>query len=141
MTPGHSSIPPKETAIGVLAKAVSALETNPHPSMFGHGPEMDFFSYISSSVNHVDVVDKTDKFNQLFDRSRQRLGTASCSPTCGFCHLYYQSFCHVLPLLMLYKEQRQPSLLFKEDTRFYLQLYTVKSRYESFFYSAQCHSR
>ncbi|KZS05783.1 putative Carboxypeptidase PM20D1 [Daphnia magna] len=50
MTPGHSSIPPKETAIGVLAKAVLALETNPHPSMFGHGPEMDFFSYISSSA-------------------------------------------------------------------------------------------
>lgn len=50
MSPGHSSIPPKETAIGVLAKAVSALETNPHPSMFGNGPEMDFFSYISTSV-------------------------------------------------------------------------------------------
>ncbi|XP_046439795.1 N-fatty-acyl-amino acid synthase/hydrolase PM20D1-like [Daphnia pulex] len=51
MSPGHSSIPPKETAIGVLAKAVSALETNPHPSMFGNGPEMDFFSYISPSAN------------------------------------------------------------------------------------------
>jgi carboxypeptidase PM20D1 len=51
MSPGHSSIPPKETAIGVLAKAVSALETNPHPSMFGNGPEMDFFSYISPSVS------------------------------------------------------------------------------------------
>ncbi|KAI9556469.1 hypothetical protein GHT06_016257 [Daphnia sinensis] len=50
MSPGHSSIPPKETAIGVLAKAVWALETNPHPSMFGHGPEMDFFAYISSSA-------------------------------------------------------------------------------------------
>ena len=51
MSPGHSSIPPKETAIGVLAKAVAALESNPHPSLFGKGPEMDFFSYISSSVS------------------------------------------------------------------------------------------
>lgn len=51
MTPGHSSIPPKETAIGVLAKAVAALEGNPHPTMFGQGPEKDFFSYMAPSVS------------------------------------------------------------------------------------------
>ena len=50
-TPGHSSVPPKETAIGILSRAVSALEENPHPSMFGFGPEMDFFSYLSPSVS------------------------------------------------------------------------------------------
>jgi carboxypeptidase PM20D1 len=50
--PGHSSTPPKETAIGILAKAVTALEQNPHRSMFGAGPEVDFFSYLSPSVIH-----------------------------------------------------------------------------------------
>lgn len=51
MNPGHSSIPPKETSIGVLAKAVAALEANPHPSVFGKGPEMDFFSYMAPFVS------------------------------------------------------------------------------------------
>ncbi|XP_013779433.1 N-fatty-acyl-amino acid synthase/hydrolase PM20D1-like [Limulus polyphemus] len=38
-TPGHSSFPPPETAIVVLAKALSKLEGSCHPSMFGKGPE------------------------------------------------------------------------------------------------------
>lgn len=36
MTPGHSSAPPKETCIGVLAAAVSRLEQNPLPNMSGN---------------------------------------------------------------------------------------------------------
>ncbi len=32
---GHSSRPPKETAIGILAAAVAKLEQSPHPSRFG----------------------------------------------------------------------------------------------------------
>uniref|UniRef100_A0A452SBC7 N-fatty-acyl-amino acid synthase/hydrolase PM20D1 n=1 Tax=Ursus americanus TaxID=9643 RepID=A0A452SBC7_URSAM len=38
MTPGHSSAPPKETSIGVLAAAVSRLEQTPMPNMFVSGP-------------------------------------------------------------------------------------------------------
>ncbi|XP_037680816.1 N-fatty-acyl-amino acid synthase/hydrolase PM20D1 isoform X3 [Choloepus didactylus] len=38
MTPGHSSAPPKETSIGILAAAVSRLEQTPMPNMFGEGP-------------------------------------------------------------------------------------------------------
>ncbi|XP_027465568.1 N-fatty-acyl-amino acid synthase/hydrolase PM20D1 [Zalophus californianus] len=38
MTPGHSSAPPKETSIGVLAAAISRLEQTPMPNMFGSGP-------------------------------------------------------------------------------------------------------
>uniref|UniRef100_F6S6G5 N-fatty-acyl-amino acid synthase/hydrolase PM20D1 n=1 Tax=Monodelphis domestica TaxID=13616 RepID=F6S6G5_MONDO len=37
--PGHSSAPPKETSIGILAAAVSRLEQTPMPNMFGDGPE------------------------------------------------------------------------------------------------------
>ncbi|KAG8196824.1 hypothetical protein JTE90_027538 [Oedothorax gibbosus] len=38
--PGHSSMPRKETAIVILAKALSKLEGNVFPSMFGSGPEI-----------------------------------------------------------------------------------------------------
>nr|XP_017499059.2 N-fatty-acyl-amino acid synthase/hydrolase PM20D1 isoform X1 [Manis javanica]XP_036871234.1 N-fatty-acyl-amino acid synthase/hydrolase PM20D1 isoform X2 [Manis javanica] len=38
MTPGHSSAPPKETSVGILATAVSRLEQTPMPNMFGDGP-------------------------------------------------------------------------------------------------------
>ncbi|XP_072504132.1 N-fatty-acyl-amino acid synthase/hydrolase PM20D1 isoform X2 [Notamacropus eugenii] len=37
--PGHSSAPPKETSIGILAAAVSRLEQTPMPNMFGYGTE------------------------------------------------------------------------------------------------------
>ncbi|XP_071822106.1 N-fatty-acyl-amino acid synthase/hydrolase PM20D1-like isoform X2 [Apostichopus japonicus] len=36
---GHSSMPGKESNIGVLAKALSRIEQNQHPVMFGRGPE------------------------------------------------------------------------------------------------------
>uniref|UniRef100_A0A1A8S649 Peptidase M20 domain containing 1 n=1 Tax=Nothobranchius rachovii TaxID=451742 RepID=A0A1A8S649_9TELE len=37
MPPGHSSIPPKESSIGILASAVKRLEENPMPRLFGLG--------------------------------------------------------------------------------------------------------
>ena len=48
--PGHSSMPPRETPIGILARAVSLLEENPQTSVFGQGPELDFFTYIAPHV-------------------------------------------------------------------------------------------
>ncbi|RMB99275.1 hypothetical protein DUI87_24008 [Hirundo rustica rustica] len=38
--PGHSSFPPKETSIGILAAAMSRLEQNPLRNLFGYGPEL-----------------------------------------------------------------------------------------------------
>ena len=32
----HSSIPPKQTVVGVLARAVAKLEANPQPSRYLH---------------------------------------------------------------------------------------------------------
>ena len=49
--PGHSSIPPKESAIGILAHAVARLEDNPHPSQFGNGPELDFLQHLAPTVS------------------------------------------------------------------------------------------
>ncbi|KAM9320484.1 N-fatty-acyl-amino acid synthase/hydrolase PM20D1 [Gastrophryne carolinensis] len=44
--PGHSSMPSAETSIGILATAVSRLEKNPMPNMFGHGPEASMFEHL-----------------------------------------------------------------------------------------------
>jgi len=41
---GHSSMPPKETAIGVLAAAIVKLEKNPFPARVAGVPEMTFKS-------------------------------------------------------------------------------------------------
>ncbi|XP_044144376.1 N-fatty-acyl-amino acid synthase/hydrolase PM20D1-like isoform X1 [Bufo gargarizans] len=45
--PGHSSMPPAETSIGILAAAVSRLEKNPMPNMFGDGPEALMFEHLA----------------------------------------------------------------------------------------------
>uniref|UniRef100_A0A7M4EVX0 Peptidase M20 domain containing 1 n=1 Tax=Crocodylus porosus TaxID=8502 RepID=A0A7M4EVX0_CROPO len=46
--PGHSSAPPKETSIGILAAAMSRLEKNPMPRLFGYGPELMMFEHLAS---------------------------------------------------------------------------------------------
>nr|XP_023649262.1 N-fatty-acyl-amino acid synthase/hydrolase PM20D1 isoform X1 [Paramormyrops kingsleyae] len=45
--PGHSSIPPRETSIGILAGAVTRLEKNPMPMLFGYGPERSMFEHLA----------------------------------------------------------------------------------------------
>ncbi|XP_030589174.1 N-fatty-acyl-amino acid synthase/hydrolase PM20D1.2 [Archocentrus centrarchus] len=47
MPPGHSSVPPRETSIGILAAAVKRLEDNPMPRLFGYGPEGDTFEHLA----------------------------------------------------------------------------------------------
>ncbi|KAF7667440.1 hypothetical protein LDENG_00060380 [Lucifuga dentata] len=47
MAPGHSSIPPRESSIGILAAAVKRLEENPMPRLFGHGPERGTFEHLA----------------------------------------------------------------------------------------------
>ncbi|TKS76738.1 N-fatty-acyl-amino acid synthase/hydrolase PM20D1.2 [Collichthys lucidus] len=47
MVPGHSSMPPRESSIGILAAAVKRLEDNPMPRLFGHGPERGTFEHLA----------------------------------------------------------------------------------------------
>ncbi|XP_018529973.1 N-fatty-acyl-amino acid synthase/hydrolase PM20D1.2 isoform X1 [Lates calcarifer] len=47
MVPGHSSMPPRETSIGILAAAVKRLEENPMPRLFGQGPERGTFEHLA----------------------------------------------------------------------------------------------
>ncbi|XP_036610842.1 N-fatty-acyl-amino acid synthase/hydrolase PM20D1-like [Trichosurus vulpecula] len=45
--PGHSSAPPKETSIGILAAAVSRLQQTPMPNMFGYGTEKSMLEQLA----------------------------------------------------------------------------------------------
>ncbi|KAL8595180.1 hypothetical protein ACOMHN_013853 [Nucella lapillus] len=47
---GHSSMPTADNAISILARAVHRLETNPHPSMFGYGPEKAMFEHLAADM-------------------------------------------------------------------------------------------
>ncbi|XP_062397951.1 N-fatty-acyl-amino acid synthase/hydrolase PM20D1.2-like [Sardina pilchardus] len=47
--PGHSSMPPAEGSIGILAAAVKRLEDNPMPRLFGLGPERGTFEHLAHS--------------------------------------------------------------------------------------------
>lgn len=49
--PGHSSFPPQETCIGILAEAVSRLERTPLPSMFGSGAELGTFEHLATQFS------------------------------------------------------------------------------------------
>lgn len=46
-SPGHSSMPPRESSIGILASAVRRLEENPMPRLFGYGPERSTFEHLA----------------------------------------------------------------------------------------------
>lgn len=52
-TPGHSSFPPPESAIGILAAAIARLEENPPPSLLGQGPESATFKYLAPHVSSI----------------------------------------------------------------------------------------
>ncbi|KAA0706899.1 N-fatty-acyl-amino acid synthase/hydrolase PM20D1.1 [Triplophysa tibetana] len=45
--PGHSSMPPRETSIGILASAVRRLEQKRMPNLFGLGPERATFEHLA----------------------------------------------------------------------------------------------
>ena len=44
---GHSSTPPRESAIGILSNAISNLEADRHPSKFGESVEFDTMAYVA----------------------------------------------------------------------------------------------
>ncbi|XP_053338993.1 N-fatty-acyl-amino acid synthase/hydrolase PM20D1.2-like [Clarias gariepinus] len=47
MKPGHSSMPPRQSSIGILAAAVTRLEDYPMPRLFGSGPERSTFEHLA----------------------------------------------------------------------------------------------
>ncbi|XP_078615697.1 N-fatty-acyl-amino acid synthase/hydrolase PM20D1-like [Branchiostoma floridae x Branchiostoma japonicum] len=47
---GHASMPRSESAIGILSRAISKLEDNPHPNLFGTGPEMRTLEYVATEM-------------------------------------------------------------------------------------------
>lgn len=51
MLPSHSSMPPSETTIGILAAAVKRLEDSPMQRMFGLGPERGMFEFLAPKLN------------------------------------------------------------------------------------------
>uniref|UniRef100_A0A3B4B0Y2 Peptidase M20 dimerisation domain-containing protein n=1 Tax=Periophthalmus magnuspinnatus TaxID=409849 RepID=A0A3B4B0Y2_9GOBI len=50
MPPSHSSMPPRETTIGILASAVKRLEDNPMKRLFGQGPESGMLEHLAHTV-------------------------------------------------------------------------------------------
>ncbi len=58
---GHSSMPPAETAVGILAKAVVSLQENPFPMKID-GATRSFFDYIAPEVSFPQNV----LFNNLW---------------------------------------------------------------------------
>ena len=49
----HSSIPPKESTIGILSKAIAKVEKNHQPSRFGKGPEIDTLRYAAPHASYL----------------------------------------------------------------------------------------
>eukprot|EP00095_Tigriopus_kingsejongensis_P007342 snap_masked-scaffold589_size129586-processed-gene-0.12 protein:Tk07342 transcript:snap_masked-scaffold589_size129586-processed-gene-0.12-mRNA-1 annotation:"carboxypeptidase pm20d1" len=49
----HSSTPPRESSIGILAHGVANIEDNIQPSMFGTGPEVDTVRYGAPHANFL----------------------------------------------------------------------------------------
>ncbi|XP_041347787.1 N-fatty-acyl-amino acid synthase/hydrolase PM20D1.1-like [Gigantopelta aegis] len=49
-TAGHSSMPPKESTIGILAHAIHKLESVGQPRMFGYGPEKYMFEHLAQDM-------------------------------------------------------------------------------------------
>ncbi|XP_023342401.1 N-fatty-acyl-amino acid synthase/hydrolase PM20D1.1, partial [Eurytemora carolleeae] len=50
---GHSSIPPRESAIGILSAGVAHLEQNRHPAYFSQGPEYDTMEYLAPHASFL----------------------------------------------------------------------------------------
>ncbi|XP_048352903.1 N-fatty-acyl-amino acid synthase/hydrolase PM20D1 isoform X2 [Sphaerodactylus townsendi] len=49
--PGHSSMPPKRTSIGILSEALARLEQQPMPNLFGKGPEALMLEQLAPDFN------------------------------------------------------------------------------------------
>lgn len=73
-TGGHSSMPKKETTIGILAKAITKLQDNPLPARLG-GPIKHMFKVIGAEM---DLLPRIIMANQwLFEGLLERIFTSS----------------------------------------------------------------
>jgi carboxypeptidase PM20D1 len=50
---GHSSMPPRESTIGILSAGISNLEQNRHPPLFKQGPEYDTMEYLAPHASFL----------------------------------------------------------------------------------------
>ncbi|XP_053499242.1 N-fatty-acyl-amino acid synthase/hydrolase PM20D1.2 [Ictalurus furcatus] len=74
MKPGHSSMPPKQSSIGILAAAVTRLEEYPMPRLFGSGPEQSTFEHLAHkfSLPLRFIMSNLWLFNPLMSRVMER---------------------------------------------------------------------
>eukprot|EP00066_Takifugu_rubripes_P001976 XP_003963552.1 PREDICTED: probable carboxypeptidase PM20D1 [Takifugu rubripes] len=72
--PGHSSMPPRETSIGILAAAIKRLEDNPMPRLFGQGPEGETFEHLAHkfSLPKKFIMSNLWLFSSLLGRMLER---------------------------------------------------------------------
>ncbi|XP_069801391.1 N-fatty-acyl-amino acid synthase/hydrolase PM20D1 isoform X1 [Dendropsophus ebraccatus] len=108
--PGHSSMPPAETSIGILAAAVSRLERNPMPNMFGEGPEASMFEQLAGEfVFPLNVMmANLWLFSPIISRFTEKSTPLSkaVQPSAGFAQ---KSPCHAPPLAPIGVLERTPS--------------------------------
>jgi acetylornithine deacetylase/succinyl-diaminopimelate desuccinylase-like protein len=67
-TPGHSSFPPRHSAIGILAAAIARIENKQQPNLFGKGPEFAMFQHLLPDVG-VPSTDNSVKLLQILCNS------------------------------------------------------------------------
>ncbi|XP_037680818.1 N-fatty-acyl-amino acid synthase/hydrolase PM20D1 isoform X5 [Choloepus didactylus] len=83
MTPGHSSAPPKETSIGILAAAVSRLEQTPMPNMFGEGPLKIALEQLGNEVDGEKLHHQCDDKDHHSTHHVQCRGQGKCNTPKG----------------------------------------------------------
>lgn len=86
MTPGHSSAPPKETSIGILAAAVSRLEQTPMPNMFGSGPLRMALEQLANEVDGEELRNQSDGQDHCSAHHVQCRDQGERHPPCGRGH-------------------------------------------------------
>ncbi|XP_026862796.2 N-fatty-acyl-amino acid synthase/hydrolase PM20D1.2 [Electrophorus electricus] len=71
---GHSSMPPKENSIGILAAAITRLEESPMPRLFGYGPEQSTFEHLAHKFQFPlrFMMSNLWLFNPLLSRVMER---------------------------------------------------------------------
>ncbi|XP_074178212.1 N-fatty-acyl-amino acid synthase/hydrolase PM20D1 isoform X4 [Rhinolophus sinicus] len=83
MTPGHSSAPPKETSIGILAAAVSRLEQTPVPNMSGNGPLKKLLQQLANEIHGEELHNECAGQDHYSSHHVQCRGQGKCHPLGG----------------------------------------------------------
>ena len=99
----HSSVPPKETTIGILAHAIANLEDKQQPSRFGLSVEHDTFTHVAPFANfgYKLILGNMWLFNPLVSRVSGLESTPAHNPKIDACFRY----CPKMQRLMPFREQ------------------------------------